>query len=333
VGIPVHREGVNHVLATSWTNTGRLVVLAQQVRVGKTAWVVSPEGPGVSDDVHFGDLLLMDENESVTTQVPLREKGEWALQAFARPRGEGFVAITSTPGNTRCYLVTNDGSLSACSAPGGYNFAPFEMYFSPVPSELFSRQRFESGFRDEAIDLRTGTVRPLDDQFLSLWIRSYHMLEHEQSTLKPCSMSRSRLSPREDRWAVICISTKDLEVKASLWVLERNALPSMVHEYPARTKDETLKQMQAQSGAPQRDMLRYLDEHYGLAWSSDETYLYWCLPSEQTGSVVYLDGRPPIESAPCLTLASWSPDGSQLAGLSGGQVRKWSMSQGERPGT
>jgi len=44
VGIPLRRETVSHIVATSWTVDGRPVALAQRFHLGRTAYIMSPEG-------------------------------------------------------------------------------------------------------------------------------------------------------------------------------------------------------------------------------------------------------------------------------------------------
>jgi WD40-like Beta Propeller Repeat len=326
VGIPLGHREVERILATTWTNDERLVVLAQLAEVGKTAWILSPEGSLVQEFEDYGDLVLMDETQTVRHKVRLRHY-EQAIRAFALDQGAGFVILSMVGSQDHCCLVDNEGALSDCVAPEGYHFSPGESQFLPTSSELVSRRVHDSVARNDALNFRTGAIRTLDDSFRGLALNAHSTLEPERENRSPCAAENARLSPQEDLWVFACPESDKLELKTVLWVLQRDTPPIRVYEFPAITRDELAKRsyLAYKDRDPRHNLMSWPGDNEGIAWTADESAIYWCSSPQEHGVIVYMDGRDPIEKVPCLTHASWSPDGTRLAGLKDWKVVTWSI--------
>jgi len=75
-------------------------------------------------------------------------------------------------------------------------------------------------------------------------------------------------------------------------------------------------------------MVTWPREEYSLTWSPDEGRVYWCGGRGAAGVVVSLNGDPAVEHSPCLLVASWSPAGTRLAGVSQQELVVWDVPRG-----
>jgi len=140
-----------------------------------------------------------------------------------------------------------------------------------------------------------------------------------------------RMSPRRDRLLACCAEGKGDAFQETLWLLSRAGKPSPVHTFRPMTHQETAwRSTMAYRNRQTRDeLVRALRDRRQGAWAPDEQSFYWCNSLHDRGVVIHLDGRPPVENAPCLSLVSWSPDGRRLAGVSGWSLITWTV--GETP--
>jgi len=329
VGIPTYREKVTHIIATTWTSDGRVVALGQEVRLGKNAWLMSPEGPGIQEMVGYGDLVLLDEKEAVTHQMPLAESDGGMNDAFALSSGKSFIVDVSG-GNPSCLVVTTEGALTNCVLPAGYRFEPTHTYSTAGSEEVISKPfaRREESNDVDLVDALTGRMQTVDDAFLSLPFKQFLRLEIAGERAWRCDPGAVRMSPRRDRLLACCAERKGEAMQETLWILARGAKPTPVFTFRPLTNQEfAWRSTRAyRSRQPRDELVGALWGRQG-AWSPDEQSVYWCNPLHDRGVVVRLDGRPPIENAPCLSLVSWLPDGTRLAGVSGWRLVTWTVGE------
>ena len=330
VGIPTYREKVTRIIATTWTSDGGLVALGQEVHLGKNAWLMSPEGPGIQDIVDYGDLVLLDEKEAVTRRVPLPESGGGMNDAFAFVSGGNFIVQTSG-GNPACLIMTREGALTDCVLPAGYRIEPLRTYSTAGSGEVISKPRTRADESNDVdmLDVRTGQIQTVDDAFLSLPFKQILRLEIAGERSWQCDPGAVRMSPRRDRLAACCAERKDKAIQETLWILTREGKPSPVHTFrPIADQESAWRSTMAyRNQRPRDELVRALRDPRQGAWSPDEQSFYWCNSLHDRGVVIHLDGRPPVENAPCLTLVSWSPDGTRLAGVNGWSLVTWTIGE------
>lgn len=330
VGIPVSRKTVNHIVATSWTADGRPVALAQKFRLGRTAYVGSPEGPGVFRDYDSGPLvLLLDRNE-----IPVHDGFDDSVirveNAGSLPDGNGFVVILGiSPGSDlrksvwRCIEVAVDASIRPCAVPEGYKLEAFAYYLAPEAHELRFRRSSEGGSRFETLNFETGIVTAMGPDFKTLplrWVGDTHWPS------APCDMSYSRLSPRGDRLAVACALAIAGGGRQGLWVMRPDGDPRLVFEFTdptVRIPASEYRDVDTLEG-----MVTWPREEYGLSWSPDQEHLYWCGGRGSAGVLVSPEGGPTLERIPCLALTTWSPDGTRIVGVSQYEMNVWEVPAG-----
>ena len=330
VGIPVRRKTINHIVGTSWMPDGRPVALAQKFSLGKTAYVASPEGPGVFEHYRSGSLALLIGGDEVPVEL---EAAEIRVEnAAALPGGTGFLVILdisakNVPGSVwRCFKLGVDGSVTPCRTPEGYLLEEFAYYLAPTEHEIRFRRSSDAGSRFEALNIETGELSDLAVDLKTLPLR---WARDTQWPSAPCDMSYSRLAPRGDRLAVACAMPVAENSKEGLWLLDRDDPPRMAYEFMDEDRRPALPGYERTGRL--EEMVTWPREEYSLAWSPDQEHLYWCGGRGAAGVSVSLRGDPAVEHTPCLLMATWSPDGTKIAGVRNGELAVWDILSGQRP--
>lgn len=324
VGIPLQRTTMDHIVATGWAHGGAPVVLAREVRLKKTAYVASPEGGGVFDDYDVGEFVLLEAGARIPVDIPRVKDILHVSDVAARPGQDIFVMLVhalvegQVTSREDCYVVQFDGSARPCPLPAGYVIGGSFSYISPDGREIRSRRHRSKDPWFQALDIDTGGVETIPNSFLTLGLRA-----PLDGTPSPCEFDRVLLSPSAARWAAICILPVGGRPTRGIWILEPDAPPRLAYRF--ETWDPPIPSTDTRPWAlkAEQEMLWWPREATGLAWSPDETRLYYCGRGETEGVLLAFDDAPPVLHAPCLRLASWSPDGTTIAGATDAGFRTW----------
>ena len=314
-GIPVSRETAYHIIATGWRPDGKPMALALKARLGKDAYLVGPHVPGIYwRRLYTGVGVLTQEGVS-EADVSLPKGDTWWASAIARPDGSGFLTFIRVPnaeltdGTWRCVFVKIDGSSAECIWPVTAAPPPYTSYLAPDGYTIRVRRQIDPAqFWFESWDVRTGGLTRIERELFTLELR---FPRDPDPSPAPCDMSWARLSPKQDRYVVACTITSGQQRQSGLWMFGDDLEPKLLLRFTP--------EYQGPPSPPDTLVNTALwdpQEAYGLAWSPDERFVYFC-GGQGAGVIVSTEGTLTRTDLPCLTLATWSPDGDRIAGVLG----------------
>ena len=302
--VPLMRGTLTQVRAIGWTPEGAAIGLAQKIDVGRDFYLVSPEGGGTfSGFRERGIFVLVRVDGEIPADHRVDERRLQFDSAFARPNADGFVVLLSDRGwKTVCVLVSLHGGVSPCGRVA-YNVDTDRIYLAGRSGELrFRGGRMGPNATYWAVDPSTGRLSEIADPFLTLGLRG---------TREPCDMSITSLSPNDDAWVVACTIESASIRQTGIWLLRAGSAPVLLHALEAAD-------LVTSSGSTEDRPARYM-EQFGLAWSPDQRQIYWCGARGQGILLSVVDGRSRGVSR-CLKLATWSLDGTKIAGVENHQL-------------
>ena len=330
VGIPVKAATVNHIVATSWTPEGKPLALAQKFKIGKTAYVASPEGPGVFEHYRSGPLLLLAGDDEVPIRLGLKDVDIRVEEVAPLAEGGFLVMLDVRPDGDlehsawRCLTVNTDGSVIPCRVPPGYKLEAFSYYLSATAHEIRYRRQGSTGSYFESLNVENGTVSEMAADLTRMPLKSNNDIEPPGA---PCDMSYSQLAPREDSMVVACTMPTNKGFIAGLWILENTGTPRLLYRSDGLSMNPAAKRYDQRASL--EEMVAWPREEFSLAWSPNQEQVFWCALGRQIGVLASsLKDQAAAYSAPCLLLATWSPDGTRLAGVEQGKLRVWDIPTG-----
>jgi hypothetical protein len=308
-----HHKTTDNVIATAWSREGQAVHLVQQVEF---EWGFVGLAPHIVDPHHnLGPLFVVSDKTRI--RIPGYDDW-WRIEwAFSRAQGRGFVvALSKTVSDFKearaCLLVDLKGQVVKCPAAADESVGsrPDETNYAPARDSLVflpdSHERARGTIR--AVDLTSGTVTAIDEP---LW--RVRLIGGEL----PCEMSHSALSPLNDKWVVACslrrsfVDIGDGSEGDGLWMVGGDLRLSRLIPFAGR--------LHSPRGFfhAMEDSVRPFWQEFGLSWSPDGQHVYYCDGKDGPAVVVDIERRASREVAPCLTGATWSPDGKRVVGVTG----------------
>jgi hypothetical protein len=291
----LHSKTIDNVLATGWDDSGVPVSLVQEVSL---RWGMVVKVPDTQDPKYdLGPLVMLRTGNVRTPAVP--EFAEWWHIEWiaARAHGKGFVVNGSKgdPLRNVCLLIQLSGSITPCTFDVRANVAHRTVWLDSEGDKVIVWN--DEDHSGQEIDITTGkasaTAASVPEGLLN----------------GPCrDRSFSAISPRADKWAVAC--------DGGIWITDGES-SQLIHKESWSAMDPVAPD----EVSAEANMIRPWLEMYGLAWSPDEHFVYWCSPRRQRGVVVAVEGSAARPTTRCLTGATWSPDGQRIAGNEEGEMQ------------
>jgi WD40 repeat protein len=324
--VPLARRQIDHVIAIGWTPENHPVALAQEIELNKHFWIVTPEGAmETNQTISHGRLVLL--SDGSRTRVKLRfddgRRGDFELVDARAIAGERRFAALVSRADTSLIFEDEYGFTIDFDGQAGqfYRSERYAEYvFTPDGSalcRLWNPPR-ESARVIESVDIATGEIRPLES--LMLEVELAFNADRSGPDWLPCESdyrnTRSCLSPDGALLTFSC----DNGDSCSIWLtradLSTIRLATVQSFSPPAT--EGLDELEA----------RYLYSFHTLAWSPDQSRLYFCQSPGASGYVINVSTGIMISHHPGFMAASWSPDGNSLAGVRGNRLTVWTPFEG-----
>ena len=189
--------------------------------------------------------------------------------------------------------------------------------FAPDGHELYRIWHTQSGDQRvyDCVSITTGDIVPLESPLPEAEV-SFNADMSNQDWL-PCESSyrktRSCLAPDG---SVLALSCDDGD-SCTIWLTYADTTSARLATVPSYVAPE----------AKGLDDLEARYPYHTLAWSPDQTWLYFCQSPGALGYVINLLTGDIIAHEPGLQAASWSPDGVSLAGMTGNQLTVWTPAE------
>lgn len=335
IGVPIKHRELRHVVATGWDRDGKPMALAQQASLTKWALAASPDGPGISEHFRRGSFLLLRDGRTVPLELAVPGAVELSVDK-SRASGDGFLLLFRADVPTEadplahshhCALIGADGSVSKCRTPEGADIPWWAVFVLPGGREVWwIDSEPDEETRALAFSLDTGELTRVTDDFLRLRTARAHP---EDPGSIPCEPDHAQLSPQRDLWAIRCGFARGEEWWSGLWVLDRSGEMRLVHQLRS-APDDAVRRVRARERFERtlEDMVTEPEEESGLAWSPDQSRLYWCPGRYLAGAVISVQNRSFIPHEPCFVLPSWSPDGKRIVGVAQSKLEVWELPPG-----
>jgi hypothetical protein len=328
-GFPMARRQVDEVYAIGWDHDQRPVALAQETTFYKDYVLLSPDGGmETRHTLSHGRLVLLSGNRRIRvgrSVLPHGDNALYLLQARAVRGGTSFMALIGVPDKT---MIFQDEFGLLIDSVGGVNtFYAAERHtryeISPDGRALYRTWSTpdDHKYMFEAVDVATGEAQladyPLLEGVLNPRTRS------EVWDWGPCQSKNHKkimsVSPRGDLIAGGCADDNSCLIwicDSSLHSRQVAVLPSFVPP-PTKGLDELER--------------RYLYGRLSLAWSPDQTRLYFCQMPGADGYLIDIATGEVISHHPGLMAASWSPDGLLTAGVADNKLTVWRPGESQAP--
>lgn len=312
--IPLSYHRFDRVVATTWSDSGPLA-LAQEGSFYRGAYPATPDGPGVFDRAKTRRLVLLTGETRVP--IPYMPPGASSFQVtevVARPSHRDFLLelhcfmhSRSNPWGRIWISVGFDGHVAEINGP---RLGPGEVGDSSFSHDgarlLFGRGPFDdSDFR--SFDLESGTIEPV-----VLQLERAHLVHFARNLPPwfPCAglTNYAALSPDGSTDAFACCASPARGEACGLWLADAAGHPTLVARgdlHDERADDE-----------PTGPFFVEPQDRHGLAWAHHRPLLYWC--DHPGGQGLVIDASNPLATprpAPCMLLASWSPDDTKIVGV------------------
>ncbi len=298
------------------------MALAQRFRISAEAYLISPEGPGIFKHASQGPLLLIIDGDERPVRVTPYETGIELWSAHYLPGRDAFFVSRGIPsaGSPRrpvsgCLIVSLDGGARECGIPPGRGYDSGPQGVSSDGLQIRTRRFKDGRLSFDAVNINTGRVSTVEDFILTLPLR---MSSEATGASAPCDMGWSRLSPREDMVAAACPVKHASDWRRGIWLFRDGAPPRLLFDFDVPPGSEAAHGLRiwgpGDGDDPPEEMVTRPHEGYGLAWSPDGRLIYWC-NGRGKGLLVSVEGQALSTDSPCLTLATWSPDGRKIAGV------------------
>lgn len=319
--VPIARRQVDHVMAIGWTPENRPVALAQEFRLNELFGIVTPEGAmETSQTVSHGRLVLLSDESRTRVKLSFDDgrQDDFELEDARAVAGEQrFVALLSRHDTSLIFEDEFGFTIGFDGLAGQFYRSErhAEYVFAPDGSELC---RLWNPPRDsarilESVDVTTGEMRPLE----SLMLETELVFNSDRTgpDWLPCESdyrnTRSCLSPDGTLLAFSC----DDGDSCSIWLTHADLSTirlATIQSFPPPVV-EGLDELEA----------RYMYRFHTLAWSPDQSRLYFCPSPGASGYAIDVKTGSMISHHPGFMAASWSPDGSSLAGVRGNKLTVW----------
>jgi hypothetical protein len=331
--VPLSEVRVDRVEAVGFDKDNKPIALAQEINLSKIYMVMGPDGAMETNDlVSRGPLVLLTEKSRriVKPEGTLKHAGDIELKmAQWMADNRGFAVLLSVPVGK--YYDHEEYGVNIDEHGGFRTFYdwqhPASYMMSPDGLELFRRwiTPEERTYVFQSIATSTGVIEDVDTSWETLAMRISLGATMDMDWL-PCARSyhahRFVLSPDRQLMAMSCMDGKNEESSENceIWLIDELRQPrqlASVPACPAPTVDEydDLRQ-------------RYTYVYHTLAWSPDQTRLYFCELPGAPGYVIDIATGAVTSHTPGLVSAAWSRDGQTVAGMIDGTLTTWHPGDG-----
>lgn len=305
ISLPLKHHRFDRIVCVSWSD-GQPVALAQDSSVYQGAYPLTPDGPGVFEFAHMRDLVIVTPTARYpVSYIPRGTDSFDVTDAVARPSHRDFLVklhfLSRATGNwaASSVLVNLDGRVTEIERA------------SELGSVAFSHDGTRILFGDfpdfKSYDLQTHAIEPVTSQLERIRLVTF---VRELPDWFPCfnGSQYDSLSPDGTALAFPCCPKKDVGGACGLWATD--ALGHYRYLAPASPRPPSTPP------EPLDTTASWPREEHSLSWANQHPLLYWCDHSGGQGLIIDVSNPSAApRRAPCLLLASWSPDDTRIAGV------------------
>lgn len=326
--VPLHQKWVDNVKAVGWDSNNRPVALAQEEKFNQYFMLLGPDG-GMEKkyQIDRGSFVLITPDEK--KKLDPKALGNWdkqrcSLEMARWNREQGcFLALVSIMVGPYYetekigFTVDEKGKFEqfyVAERSADYDISPDgrDLY------RLWYRKDDEGVFRYpvyERIDASTGDIDGYQSPLMKEQIRIENYFNKPDSF--PCQPEFSSLSPDNNQLVMSCLD----DDSSSIWLFDEEQGIRSLAIVPFSV--DSANDFRHPKSSFEELKFRYLYPRPTLAWSPDQSRVYYCRGLGADGYVIDVSSGEMISHSPGLLVAAWSPDGKAIAGIVDGKLTVW----------